>query len=184
MRPFLSRILLVGEAPNRRGANRGLDVALACRAAGFKRGAGVLHLLDEDFPRLYDFCMATQHVNLLREWPGPSGGKGSAFPAEEAREAADRMAAALRGGRVPWEPTGLPTDYRAVLLAGTRVRQAFHLGGNLFERDDGDPALPPVYVVPHPSGVNPFWNSRENRNRARAFLEGIVREVDAEDLCR
>lgn len=66
-----------------------------------------------------------------------------------------------------------------MLLAGKRVASAFGLD----EEYLADPVAFPiggrpvaVHVVPHPSGVNRWWNEPANRERARAFL--------AEDLGR
>lgn len=177
---MLNRILLIGEAPNRRGQRGNLDVVLACRSAGIEPVAGTMRRLDEEFPLLYDFAMATRHVNLLHEWPGKAG-RGSAFPLDDARQAADRLMDGLHRGLLRQGNRDVErVDFQAILVAGRRAAGAMGLVADLFERvGDFDPSLPPTYVVPHPSKVNGFWNKRENRNRTRAFLEWIVKDLNA-----
>ncbi len=133
------RPLLVGEAP--------------CKAGGEPftgRSGSVLEALAGFPPRREFEC-----VNLLRTWPGHAG-KGSAFPAAEARAAAQAMLSVLTRGRV-------------VLVAGKRVAGAFgirqpeylrwyHLEGLL------------VGVLPHPSGINRWLNDPVNREAAGRFL--------------
>lgn len=93
--------------------------------------------------------------NLLRRWPGASG-KGSAFPVADARAAARRAR----------------LDADVVLLAGLRVAGAFGARAGFFEWFElrGRRAA----VIPHPSGVNRWWNDAANRERARAFLRGVL----------
>lgn len=79
-------------------------------------------------------------LNLLRRWPGRTDRKGSRFPLAAAAAAAGRL-----------ELDG-PT-----VLVGKRVARAFRLGSaGFFEATEvrGRPAM----VVPHPSGVNLWWN--------------------------
>ena len=67
----------------------------------------------------------------------------------------------------------LIADSEVVLYAGRRVAAAFdihphHEGLDYFE---GVAYLDkPTYMVPHPSGVNRWWNERTNRERACDFL--------------
>lgn len=96
------------------------------------------------------------HRNLLGEWPGREG-KGSAFPLEHARARARRFR--------------IRKDVGTVVLLGKRLAAAFGLDVNYFE-----PALRNSrrwVVVPHPSGVNTWWNDVENRVRAMRFLEAL-----------
>jgi hypothetical protein len=91
-------------------------------------------------------------ANLLDAWPGPAG-KGSAFPLAEARAAADLLDL---GGR-------------RVILCGWRVAAAldFRAPAYLRWRDHRGARMA---VLPHPSGVNRWWNDPGNRRRARRFL--------------
>jgi hypothetical protein len=61
-----------------------------------------------------------------------------------------------------------------VLVAGTRAAAALGLRPDYFAAQalGGRPA----YVVPHPSGVNRWWNDPANRAAARRFFEGVADE--------
>ena len=96
---------------------------------------------------------AADRVNLLGEWPGREG-RGSAFPLALARASASALAE--RFGR-----------YRVVLLLGARVARAASLCPRELEWCMVRGAC--VGRLPHPSGVNRWWNSEENRAAARAF---------------
>lgn len=97
-------------------------------------------------------------VNLLRYWPGPEpGGKGSAFPMGEAREAARRLG--LADGS---------------LLCGRRVAAAFGLARAPYLEWVSIGARR-VAVIPHPSGVCRWWNEPSNLRAARRFLEEAAR---------
>jgi uracil-DNA glycosylase len=136
-----SRPLLVGEAPSRDGRGR-------TRAFDGRSGARLSEILGTEFVRDFDA------VNLLDRWPG-SGGKGSTFPVGEARAAASML---LRA-----------SDARVLVLCGRRVAAAFGLRDMeyLSWRMLG-PKL--VGLVPHPSGVNRWYNEQANQEAARAFL--------------
>lgn len=91
-------------------------------------------------------------VNLLNAWPGPDGAKGDAFPVDEARLAARRVR----------------FNTPVVLLAGHRVARAFGLRVGYLEWTTlrGRRAA----VLPHPSGINRWWNDPRNRRRASRFI--------------
>lgn len=94
-------------------------------------------------------------MNLLAEFPGKSG-KGDAFPIALARARAARM---RLGGEV--------------VLLGRHVARAFGAQGAPFlEWFDLRGAW--AAVVPHPSGVNHWWNDPANTNRAAVFLAGLL----------
>jgi uracil-DNA glycosylase len=125
-------------------------------------------------------------VNVLDRWPGKNAyGKGDAFPRPRmVRERACRIMGALAEAEVD-----------RVVFAGRLVAVTFGMpagtpylswvapaGGG-----DGDGAwavpewmLPHVWpsarfaVLPHPSGVNRWWNERANERRARRFLRELV----------
>lgn len=100
-------------------------------------------------------------VNLLGRWPG-SAGKGSRFPR------CDHTLASIAGGR------------RALLL-GRRVAASVGCGRVPYLRwvDVGGVE---AAVVPHPSGVNRWWNDPANREAARLFFEDALRCVGWEEL--
>lgn len=148
-----ARFLLVGEAPSRKHGKRNLQVCLVCRTLNRQPVAGTMGWLRINHRQLFNFAMAAKHVNLLDEWPGPSG-KGSAFPIDNARFSAAEM-------RVGFY------SYDAIFLAGKRVAKVFNVKEDYFERVPGDIEM---YVVPHPSGINTWWNDPCNRETARQFL--------------
>lgn len=66
-------------------------------------------------------------------------------------------------------------DDRVVLLLGHRVATAFGAANVYFmEQHVGTRAK--VYVLPHPSGVNRWWNEPANLNTMREFMGVVVRE--------
>lgn len=139
--------LLVGEAPGPRtnGQPFGQDGASGRRLA---RLAGVA-----------DLAEVFECVNLLDQWPGASG-KASAFPLAEAMRAAARI-------------LGSHPPEQLVVCAGLRVWAAFDLPGtapvSLLERDGRRYAL-----IPHPSGVNRWWNQPGAEEQVATWLRATV----------
>lgn len=39
----------------------------------------------------------------------------------------------------------------------------------------------PAAVVPHPSGINPWWNDEQNRSHARGFFSQLLARVDGKE---
>jgi hypothetical protein len=140
----LGKITLVGQAPSRE--TDGL---------GAFRGRCGRRLADLAGLTLDGLHEAADAVNLLGRWPGRAG-RGDAFPMAEARAAAAAMS--LEG--------------RAILV-GRAVACAFGLRGLEPLRWVRSGALE-VAMVPHPSGLNAWWNSPENRSAAAAFLRGAL----------
>jgi hypothetical protein len=96
-------------------------------------------------------------LNLLQAFPGKAG-KGDAFPIAPARSAA----AQVRG--------------RRLLLLGRNVARAFgHADAPLLRWERRGGRL--VAVLPHPSGINVWWNEPRNRRAARRFLRETLEEV-------
>lgn len=116
------------------------------RCAGYRRAAPFMQRVDA--------------VNLLGRWPGPQG-KGSAFPLAEARAAALALDVAGRA---------------RVLLAGRRVAAAWPWRApSDYLRWEAGPGGVLLAVIPHPSGVNRWWNEPEHRDAARRFLRAATR---------
>lgn len=139
------RTILLGEAP---GRGHDDQPAFSSRSGQF-----LSDLIGQDVREALD-CQ-----NLLQKWPGRSAGKGALFPQDLARISARRFLEEV------------PQDAR-VIFAGQRVVKAF-----------GFRKLPPLewvhrYVgarfwcalLPHPSGVNRWWNDPEHLIDARLFL--------------
>jgi uracil-DNA glycosylase len=136
-------ILIVGEAPGRRP---GQPLSGRCG----DRLAALLQL-----PRqLWDLSGEVSACNLLDRWPGPAG-KGSAFPTGLARLRAHELACRLDAGTV-------------VVLLGRRLARAARVQAAYFEW--GSLGRARCVVVPHPSGVNRWWNDQANQDQAARFF--------------
>lgn len=122
-------------------------------------------------------CMGTNDLssyfhleNVMDQNPGRSKkGKGHAFDVTVAR---NRVKTIIL-------PQIQPDD--RLILVGGRVARAFRMRGSLEVFEWGTvwastlltcPRLDevPVCMIPHPSGVNRWWNEPENHNKMRAFL--------------
>ena len=139
------RVLAVGEAPSRR--------APKARPLGSLRVKVLLGLaLGKD--------IEIEAVNLFR-MPRPRSGKGTAFPLRLARQRAATVRTNLQRMR----------RYDAIWLVGKRVARAFGaIGIEYLEPIYLLGIVKPVYVVPHPSGVNHWWNDEGNREAWHAFV--------------
>ena len=142
------KVVLVGQAPSASGADR------------FEGRSGARLATLAELSRA-DFLATFERVNLL-PFAGKDGGKGDAFDASAARLAAGRLAPSLAG--------------RRVVLVGLAVAKAFGL--------DEPPLLSwtvhrgmNVAVVPHPSGVNRWWNEPTNVAMAKAFLRELAAQA-------
>jgi uracil-DNA glycosylase len=91
-----------------------------------------------------------RRVNLLDRWPGKNG-KGDAFPVAKAAKRRFR-------GRV--------------VVLGLKTASALGLEPAYFSPQTGLNAV--FVVVPHPSGVNRWWNSSKNRQTARRSVRSFV----------
>lgn len=144
----MSRTFLIGQAPSRTSDPSrplsGLSGARLAELAGVER-------LDDVF----------EVRNVLRRFPGRSGGSDS-FPLAEARSAGEFIRAEIRG--------------RRAILLGRKVALALGFPGLVplvwFEDSDfvrGEDATEVAYL-PHPSGLNRFWNDPTRTEAARRFL--------------
>jgi uracil-DNA glycosylase len=144
---------IVGQAPGERAKGEG---AFDGPGSGH-RLADLMGLSPDDLLRL------TTRVNLLDDFPGKAG-RGDRFPIREARAGARKL---LR--EIPREAD--------VLLAGGNVARAFGLRGHgWLVWEQGAPGRRHA-VVPHPSGINRWWNEPANEARARVFLMSVAAET-------
>ena len=143
------RALIVGQAPSSTDPGPGIS-RRAARMVGTLAGVGEEEVL------------ALPRVNLLPGFPGKAG-KGDAFPLASARSSARRLVEEHRGGGV------------LLLLQGLNVARAFDARPDLFRLQSlrGTPAL----VLPHPSGVNLWWNDPDNAARAGRVWRAVLRDV-------
>lgn len=102
-------------------------------------------------------------VNLLAEHPGRGAGRGDTWPKEQAAEAWRALAPSLAGRRVALVG-------RAADAAGLRGLPPLRW----IEGEDGGPAR--LCYLPHPSGVNRWYNEGGNRARVGAWLARCRRE--------
>lgn len=117
-----------------------------------------------------------QRINLLRDFPGqrrrPGGTRVDHWPKAEARQAAELIAPLLDG--------------RQVILVGRNVARAFSLEAAPWHEwssyrvtyPPDSPALFSVAVVPHPSGLNRWYNDSANLETARAFWTGFLEDPE------
>lgn len=70
------------------------------------------------------------------------------------------------------------SDYDYVLLMGRRVAAACGMGDAPYLRRFRFGKTTFV-VVPHPSGMNRWWNDLDNRRRGYTFLRRLRREISA-----
>ncbi len=107
-------------------------------------------------------------INVLDYWPGKGLG-GDKFPMDKAQAEAQKKLDILRNKRV-------------VILLGNNVARAF--GAKSFSylswyeirnpQNSNDVIVPRMAVIPHPSGINRYWNRPENRTVVAKFLKYIV----------
>lgn len=140
--------LIVGEAPGRKG--RRAPVAGRCGLT-LARYAGLS-------PRAFYRTFA--RTNVLPTWPGAAAKKGARFPAKGARINARAIAQ-----REFWSG-------RTIILLGKRVARAFLCRPEYFVGQATGGAM--LYVVPHPSGVNAWYNAAENRDRTSRFMRTVA----------
>lgn len=112
-------------------------------------------------------------ANVFDRWPGPSGrGKGDAFPVKRARTLACAMRQGLRGRRV----VAFGSQVARILIHDDRGEEWILPFGDCDWpqlMNDEKPELL-LALVPHPSGVNRWWNERDNVARAQRFLRSLV----------
>jgi uracil-DNA glycosylase len=182
MQEVSKRPLLIGQAPARAGDGR------AFTGASGNRLRGLLALPD------WESLDATFKLLNVFPWPLPkrASGKGDEFPIEKARQHAMMLRGATRNGLIFREIW--PND--AVILCGTRVWKAFQLPSSPeplvpYLIKEGWDRFPSeglgyegwwAYMLPHPSGVNRWWNEPENVASAQRFLKAMAsaQGVDAQ----
>lgn len=148
--PRRPRVLLIGEAPSR--------TSDPLRPLSGRCGEALAELAGvstSDFRRR--FALA----NVLSRWPGSSGAKGTAWRLVRARLEAARLAGRFVPGRT-------------VVLLGKRTALAFGVRAGYFEQTPVGRAT--AVVVPHPSGINRWYNVAENVEKMRAFMRGLEKE--------
>lgn len=150
--------IMIGQAPGKT-ENGTLG---PCSGVSFARMARVAGARDRD--EELKFIQSFDRTNLLASFPG-SEARGDTFPRRLAERAAERLRPSLHD--------------RVVLMMGWNVAWAFDFmpqRGYLtwdygFEVADTWRA---AAVVPHPSGLNRWWNEEANREAARKFFDVLL----------
>jgi uracil-DNA glycosylase len=147
------KVLIVGQGP---GKNHNGDKALA----GSNRGSGVnlAKLCGISHEELLQRCTT---VNLLSRWYG-SNGKGDQFPLKLAKRKAVKM----------WIEF---FEHDNILLLGNNVAKAFETKASILEWIPLHGGMR-FAIIPHPSGINRWYNSANNRKRAKIFLRELFRK--------
>jgi len=105
-----------------------------------------------------------EFVNVLNEYPGHSGDDrgGDRWPVAKARESVTKLIPDLRG--------------KVVVLLGSHVATAFRVKTEFFEWSSHPEGFETV-VIPHPSGVNRWWNVPRNVRLVKKFVILLRRVV-------
>lgn len=146
--------ILIGQAPSR--------LSDPSKPLEGRPSAFLAKLLGWSMP---DFLSTFDRVNLVNRFEGKVG-KGDLFDKAKGRAAATKMLAA-----------GDLNDRRVVFL-GKEVAACFGVNAAFLEWCSHTETNPPfifMVVVPHPSGINLWWNEGANRRMAIATLREAAR---------
>lgn len=142
-------VVFIGQAPSRTAGH--------ARAFDGLSGARLAKIADVD---LEAFLRSAVTLNLLTAFPGRRGKKGDAFDVAAARARAAELTAALSRKRV--------------VFVGRRVADAFGF-------TEAEPCVwsdhatfSSAAFIPHPSGLNVFYNSPTNRRIVGKFVRTAV----------
>lgn len=144
IRMRISAIIFVGQGPSQDG-----DPYRPLEGAIGERLGGLLGV--------HDFIASFARINLNSEWIGKGSGKGDVFDCSEGRAAAKVL---LRGS---W------TRY---VLLGKQVAACFDVKAHpLSSVKHG---VKSFFLLPHPSGINRWWNDPENTRKAKEALQSFL----------
>ena len=136
---------LIGPSPGKRGT--GPDGPL-----GGAVGRKLADMCGLSYP---EYLNAFRRINLLDDWPGKQG-KGDAFFLEKARRATKTIS----------------IDCTMTVFLGTNAAWAFGLSLTWMRWVEFRGGL--VAALPHPSGINLWYNDPENRERASRFMRSLI----------
>lgn len=146
-------LVLIGQAPSVR-----TDKLSAFAGRTGRRLASWMDLTFETFHR--DLTL----VNVFDDYPGHRNGKGDAFPTAAARERADAILHRYAGRRIVFVGYACASAFNCAHLPPFKW---FALQ---------TPVRAYVAKIPHPSGVNTFYNDPANVDRASQFLRAAFQE--------
>lgn len=138
----MPKLMIVGQAPSRTS-----DAGEVLRGKSGEKLRAMLGLSIAEFVRV-------TRVNLAPFWDGKRG-KGDAFDADP-----DLVAAAL----------AIAQAHEITLVLGKAVAKALRLPAGIGYFVPLNRKETTYYVVPHPSGVNRWWNASRNRREAERFF--------------
>lgn len=144
------KIVLIGQAPSKE-----TDGGVPFSGRSGRRIADLMGIRQAELG--VRFALA----NVLDAWPGPSRfGKGDAFPLDAARLEVARLRRKLVG--------------RRLVVFGASVAKVFGYDPReillrFLSSDSGA-----IAYVPHPSGVNTWWNESANVAQAQRFLQSLL----------
>lgn len=142
-------VLVIGQAPPRRATAE--HKPLTGRA-----GLRLARAADVTLDRLHELI---DTANVFPEFPGRAARKGDAFDGAAAKAAA----------------AAVPIDGRRVIYLGRKVARAFgHRGRIEYMVPLQDQRAQAAWCLPHPSGINRWWNAPGNLTTARTFLRGVL----------
>ena len=149
------KVVLVGQAPSK-------DTEGRSPFSG-RSGKRIAELMDIPHNELaHHFALA----NILDYWPGKHG-KGDAFPLSDALAKGKRAREHLRDRRV------VAFGASVVKVLGYEITDDLML--QFAARAIGRTGSMLLAFVPHPSGINRWWNDPQNTRRARTFLHRVAR---------
>lgn len=142
--------LIVGEAPGKNGdPTKPIEGRIGRRLA---------HCAGMEFEQ---FLSAFQRINLLDEQPQDAKG-GMRFNLARARQTA-----------LVLHDTLVTDPHPMIILLGKRVAKAFEIKQPEYFHLEFLCSVE-TYVVPHPSGVNHWWNNWDNELEMMRFMRNIV----------
>ncbi len=144
----MTRVLIIGEAPSKNEPDpKPIEGRIGHRLAAY---AGLT---------FEEFLARTERVNLL-DVRQDTAEKGFTFDHTKAVEQARKIIASL-------EPN------RHVILLGKRVARAVGCMKDYFEPCHLENNIT-LYVVPHPSGINRWYNDPANQNMMERFMHAAA----------
>jgi len=147
----MAKILIVGQGPSKSGLGQ---EALT----GLKKSGGAL-------AKLFGLAPEQLHaradcINLLSQWHGKSS-KGDKFPLKMAQKTAQAILNS-------WK------NYDHIILLGSNVAKAFGFHQlPLLTWTEIEPCGCKLAIVPHPSGINRWYNDAANKRAATSFLREL-----------
>lgn len=163
------RIVMVGQAPSAAGSH---DPRHALTGAPMRR------LFRASGLELMQYVRTFERHNLVPTWMGyrkaGDPGSGSLFDLSEAAVTARKLADRLAGGRrlLCWGKDVMKAfvgPHRCHMTPLTWYREEIEGFDNSYEVD--------CAIIPHPSGLNRWWNDLANVEAAGEFLRGLAAHV-------